>query len=151
MPSFEFSNDEINKIITYFQAESNQPTFLDLSGKVMWEPGEKAAAQKLFNELACTSCHTGGFNKDEAQAPDLHYVKKRLRPDWVSHVWLKDPTAVMDYTVMPNFWDGGNASAVEGLLGDDPQKQMNALTKYLYEIGYDKNPQPFPHQPKDIE
>jgi cytochrome c2 len=142
MPSFSFTNDELNQIVTYFQAESDQPTFEDYSEKVVWEPGEREAAKKLFNELACTSCHTGGFSREEAQAPNLHYVKKRLRFSWVEK-WLTNPQAIMDYTAMPNFWDGGNESAVDGVLGNDPKRQIKALTKYLYEMGYEQYPTPF--------
>lgn len=142
MPTFNFTNDEINKIVNYFRAESDQPIFEDNSAELVWAPGEREAAKKLFNELACTTCHTGGFNNDDPQAPDLHYVKKRMRMSWVKK-WLTNPQAIMDYTPMPSFWDGGKASAVEGVLGDDPQKQIDALTKYIYEMGYDKSPTPF--------
>jgi cytochrome c2 len=142
MPSFNFTNDEINTIVTYFQAEAGQVTFEDAHQKITWEPGEKEAAKKLFNELACTSCHTGGFSKEEAQAPNLFYVKKRLRMSWVEK-WLENPQAILEYTAMPNFWDGGKASAVPGVLNDDPKKQMKALTKYIFEMGYDRDPEAF--------
>ncbi len=152
MPSFNYTNDELNKIISYFNAESAQvsfstkPDFVAADGSVKWLPGEKAAAKEMWDELACTSCHSGGFNNEEAQGPNLHFAKKRLRPDWVQNVWLKDPTKVMPYTVMPNFWEGGTVSAVEGVLGDDPKKQIQAIYKYIYEFGYDKSPTPFKHQ-----
>jgi cytochrome c2 len=142
MPSFNFNNDEINTLVTYFQAEANQVTFEDAHQKITWEPGEKEAAKKLFNELACTSCHTGGFSKDEQVAPNLYYVKKRLRMSWVEK-WFENPQAIMDYTAMPNFWDGGKSSAVPGVLNDDPKKQMKALTKYIFEMGYDQYPEAF--------
>ena len=47
----------------------------------------------------------------------------------------------MPYTPMPNFWDGGKASAMPGILGDDPQKQIKAMTKYLLEISQNSYPQ----------
>jgi mono/diheme cytochrome c family protein len=157
MPSFNFSTEEINKIINYFQADAGmQPTyigrwdFMDMNGNVKWEAGEKEAAKKLFTDLACTSCHTGGFNNDTPQGPDLHYAKKRLRPTWVHGVWLKNPSAVMDYTVMPNFWENGTISAVDGVLENNPEKQMYALMKYIFDFGYDKSPTPFPNQPQDV-
>ncbi|MDA8792700.1 c-type cytochrome [Bacteriovoracaceae bacterium] len=150
MPSFNFSNDEINKLITYFNATHKdaktfheKPSFLDNRGMVKWNPGERDAAKQMWEELACTSCHTGGFNSEEAQAPNLHFAKKRLRVSWLRDVWLKDPTKVMDYSIMPNFWENGTISAVEGVLDDDPKKQINAMIKYLWEFGYDKSPEPF--------
>jgi mono/diheme cytochrome c family protein len=142
MPSFNLSAKEKNALVAYFQADANQPTFEAGNYTWKWEPGEKAAAKRIFDELACTSCHTGGFNKDEAQGPDLHNVKKRLRFSWVEK-WLTDPQAILDYTAMPSFWDGGKEVAVEGVLGDDPKRQIKALTKYLMELGYDKYPVPF--------
>jgi mono/diheme cytochrome c family protein len=141
MPTFNYSNDELNKLIAYFQYDADQVAF-DNPEKIVWEPGEKEAAVKIFNELACTSCHTGGFNKDVAQAPDLHDVKKRIRPAWAEK-WLTNPTAIMPHTTMPNFWEGGTISAVEGVLGNDPKRQIKAVVKYLYDIGNDTYPVPF--------
>lgn len=141
MPSYNFDNDEINKIISYFQAEADQPTFTEANTNWKWEPGERDAAVKIFNELACTSCHTGGFSLDEAQGPNLFYVKKRLRFSWVEK-WIMNPQGILDYSPMPNFWDGGKEVAVEGVLDNDPKRQVRALTKYLMEMGYDKYPAP---------
>lgn len=142
MPTFNFSNDELNKIIAYFQADSGQVTFENL-GPVSWEPGEREAAQKIWNELACTTCHTTGFNSEEAQAPDLHRAKSRLRPTWIEK-WLTDPTAIMPYTTMPNFWDGGNMAAVEGVLDNDPKRQIRAMRKYVQEMGNESYPPALP-------
>ncbi len=140
MPSFNFTNDELNKLVAYFQLDANQITFAKHNAKVEWEPGEREAAQKMFQELACTSCHTAGFNNEKAQGPDLRQVKLRLRETWINQ-WLINPQAIMPYTPMPNFWDGGKASAMPGILGDDPQKQIKAMTKYLLEISQNSYPQ----------
>ncbi|MBL7665597.1 MAG: c-type cytochrome [Bacteriovoracaceae bacterium] len=143
MPTFNFSTDEINKLIAYFQADADQGTFVEMDEYLTWEPGEKEAAKKLWNDLACVTCHTGGFNNETPQAPNLHFAKKRLRPTWIQK-WLTNPSAMMEYTVMPNFWENGTISASEGVLGDDPQRQIRALTKYILEFSYDRNPQPWP-------
>ncbi|MDH4467829.1 MAG: c-type cytochrome [Bacteriovoracaceae bacterium] len=139
MPSFNFSDDEVNKLVAYFAAESDQTMFADLSGKVNWEPGEREAAIKIFNELACTSCHSTGFTNDTAQGPDLHQVKMRLREAWIKK-WLNNPQAILPYTPMPNFWDDGKTSAVPGVLDDNPEKQINALVKYLLEMSQNDYP-----------
>lgn len=141
MPSFNFSNEDVNKIVNYFQFDAHQDTFVDHSVSIQWEPGEKEAAQKIFTELACTSCHTIGFNKENPQGPDLHNAKMRLRASWIEK-WLTNPPAILPYTPMPNFWDGGNVSAVPGVLGDDPKKQIQAVTKYVMEMGIDSYPKP---------
>ncbi len=137
MPSFNFSEDELNKLVDYFVKDAGQKTFYNKDKKVVWEKGEREAAVKLWNELACVTCHTGGFNNEEAQGPNLHYAHERLRPSWIKK-WLTNPVAIQDYTPMPQFWDEGQQSAVEGVLGDDPKKQIDALTKYIIELGQKK-------------
>lgn len=149
MPTFPFSHDELNKLVMGFQSGANQQTF-EAQDKVVWEPGEKEAAKRIFDELACTTCHTQGFNKDEPQAPDLHYAKGRLRASWIES-WLSNPQSYLPYTTMPAFWDDGEGnatSAVEGVLNDDPKRQMRAVRKLIQEMGYESQPKPFPNQAK---
>lgn len=140
MPSFNFSNEELNSLVSYFQLEANEITFAKHKSKVEWEPGEREAAQKMYQELACTSCHTIGVNNETPQGPDLRQVKLRLRESWIEK-WLINPQAIFPYTPMPNFWDNGNVSAVPGVLGDDPQRQIKAMKKYLLEISQNAYPQ----------
>jgi mono/diheme cytochrome c family protein len=145
MPTFNLSEDELNKIVMGFQGGANQGTFQE-SFRVVWEPGEREAAQKMWNELACTTCHTTGFNKDAPQAPDLHHAKNRLRTTWIE-TWLTNPTKILPYTSMPAFWDDGSGnmiSAVDGVLDNDPKRQIQALRKWVQEMGRDGYPQPFP-------
>ena len=136
MPSFELSDEEKNKIVMGFQAGARQPTFVDNKARVIWKPGEREAAVKLFKALECTSCHTGGFTQEEATAPDLHLAKRRLRPDWIKK-WISNPHAILEYTTMTNFWDSGE-SFEETILGGDPRAQQEALVKYLRELGKEK-------------
>ena len=138
MPSFHYSNEQLNKIVTGFQAKSKQQTFDKRVSKVEWLPGEEEGAKALWKALECVSCHSGGFNSEEAQAPNLHLAKKRLRGHWMK-AWLKDPQAMLPGTRMPSFWEGGE-SLEENIFGGDPEKQMNALVKFLQSIGYDKFP-----------
>ncbi|MEC8623671.1 MAG: c-type cytochrome [Bdellovibrionota bacterium] len=138
MPSYHYTNDQINKIVTGFQYKANRQTFVKRVGKVEWLPGEEEGAKKLWNALECVSCHSGGFNSEEAQAPNLHYSKLRLRPTWIKR-WFENPQTIMPGTRMPSFWEGGE-SLEDTIFGGDPEKQMNALVKYLQSIGYDKFP-----------
>lgn len=131
MPSFNLSNEEKNAIVTGFQAKAKQQTFVE-EQKVKWEPGERAAALKLFDSLACVSCHTKGFNNDPATAPDLHKAVPRLRPEWVE-AWLRNPTKFIPTTPMPSFWEGGESLEPE-ILGGDVDKQIQALVKYVIEL-----------------
>lgn len=131
MPSFNFSNQQVNDIVTYFTHRAKKPHF-EKKQNIVWNPGEKAAAAALFESYACTSCHTQGFNNEAPQAPNLYKVSERLRPSWVEK-WLRNPQAILDYTAMPNFWEGGEAQD-GSILGGDPQKQIEALTKYVLEL-----------------
>ncbi len=148
MPSFNFSHDELNSLVLGFQAGAKQNTF-EAPVTVEWEPGEKEAAKKLWNELACTTCHTLGFTSDPAQAPNLHYAKNRLRTSWMES-WLGGPTKILPYTNMPAFWDDGNGNlttASAGVLDDDPKRQIRAVRKLVQEFGFDSSPKPFPKNP----
>lgn len=137
MPSFNLTNEERNLIVAGFQAKAKiEKTFEDVDSNVVWAPGERKAAKQLFESYACASCHSEGFTTDEPQAPNLYYTKKRLRSSWIKK-WLENPQAILEYTVMPNFWEDGVAQDEE-ILGGDPKKQIEALTKYLIEIGHDK-------------
>lgn len=131
MPSFNLTAKEKNAIVTGFQAKAKQETFVE-TNKVEWEPGERAAALKLFDALACVSCHTGGFNNDPASAPNLHKALPRLRPDWIE-AWLRAPTKFIPTTPMPSFWEGGESLEPE-ILGGDVDKQIKALVKYVIEL-----------------
>lgn len=145
MPSFNFTHDELNKLVFGFTAGAGQNAF-DAPVRIEWEPGEKEAAQKIWNELACTTCHTGGFTKEPAQAPNLHYAKKRLREEFME-AWIANPASFMPYTSMPAFWDDGSGNlipAVEGVLDNDPKRQIRAIRKLVQEFGYDTSPAPFP-------
>jgi len=144
MPSFNFTHEEINALVTGFQAGANQTTF-EPEVAIEWEPGEKEAAKRIWNELACTTCHTLGFTNDPAQAPNLHYAKKRLRTTWMEK-WLAGPQSIIPYTSMPAFWDDGSGNlipAVDGVLDNDPKRQIRAIRKLVQEFGYDTNPKPF--------
>ena len=136
MPSFNLTNEEINSIVAAFQMKEKQHSFRDKKEKLVWLPGERRAAKKLFNEFACTSCHTGGFSRDEATAPDLHLSHKRLRSSWIEK-WLSNPQAILDYTTMTNFWEDGESMAPD-ILGGDRERQVKALTKYVLELGMSK-------------
>ncbi len=145
MPTFPLTEKELNVLVQYFQADANQGTFQE-NFTIEWEPGEKEAAKKIWTDLACTTCHTIGFSGDAPQAPDLHHAKKRLRTTWIE-AWIKNPQSFLPYTSMPAFWDDGSGNlipAVDGVLDNDPQRQIQAIRKYVQEMGIDNYPRPLP-------
>ncbi|CBW25142.1 putative cytochrome-related protein [Halobacteriovorax marinus SJ] len=137
MPSFNLSNEERNKLVALFQHKSKQKTFENLPAKVEWLPGERRGALKLIESLGCNTCHAGlPGSISEPTAPNLKYAKRRLRPSWIKK-WLSNPQAIMEGTLMPSFWEDGESMDTE-VFGGDADKQMDALVKYLQEIGEDK-------------
>lgn len=134
MPSFDMTNEERNKLVAMFQAKANQATFEEDNTVVTWEAGEKEAAKKLFNDLACVSCHSAEYTKDQPVAPNLKYAKRRLRASWIEE-WLAAPDKILPGTTMPSFWLDGEAADPE-ILGGDAKKQIKAVTKLLLEEGH---------------
>jgi hypothetical protein len=60
--------------------------------------------------------------------------------------WLKNPQGIIPYTSMPAFWDDGSGnliSAVDGVLDNDPKRQIRAIRKWVQEFSYDRSPVPF--------
>ena len=135
MPSFNLSTEEKNRIVAGFQNGADQPTFTEPTEAVTWFPGEKEETVKLWNALNCVSCHAGGFTKDTPLAPNLHLASKRLRPTWIKK-WITNPQWILPGTSMPSFWgDDGKTPIEAGYFGGDAEKQINALTKYVIELG----------------
>jgi len=138
MPSYNLTDEERNTIVTMFQYKANQKALVDRSKIVNWEPGEKKAAKQLWEELACASCHSSGFNEDDPLAPNIYFVRRRLRPTWVKK-WLVNPQAILPGTLMPSFWEDGESQAPD-ILGGDSDAQMDVLVKYMYDIGTESLP-----------
>lgn len=138
MPTFNLTDEDKNRLVAGFQQGSKQPTFEHPESYVKWAPGEKDEAVKLFNALNCIQCHTQGFNNEEPLAPDLRKASKRLRPSWVK-MWIQNPQSIMPGTTMPNFFgDDGKEPMEPDYFGGDADKQAEALTKYVIELGLKK-------------
>ena len=135
MPSFNLTTEDKNRLIAGFQQGSKQPTMEEPAEFVKWLPGEKEEAVKLFAAYNCVSCHAQGFTKDAPLAPNLYKASARLRPSWIK-LWLKNPQAILPGTSMPSFFgDNGKEPIEPGYFGGDAEKQIDALTKYVVELG----------------
>jgi len=105
MPTFSFSENELGKLVRFFQALSRQPLpyvpepFPALNAK------ETEMARSLFSSPAapCLKCHaTGDPSHDRtATAPNFLLAKGRLKADWVER-WIIDPQAISPGTSMPS-------------------------------------------------
>lgn len=135
MPTFNLSLKDKNRLIAGFQQGAKQGTYEEPETEVQWAPGEREGAVKLWNTYNCVSCHSIGFTKDTPLAPDLHKASARLRPSWI-RLWITNPQNILPGTTMPSFFgDDGKTPIETGVFEGNAEKQINALAKYVIELG----------------
>jgi len=130
MPTFGLDDQNLNGVIHYFQAVSNnleQFRTYDVVAK------ENPAGKALFEKLQCQKCHVlGTIPKDQPTsnlAPDLRMVHDRLNPDWLLP-WLKNPASFLPGTRMTQFWPDYPKSPYPDL-GGDADAQMRAVVAHM--------------------
>ncbi len=105
MPTFSFSDDEIQKLVRFFAAMSSQvqpyiPPKLD----PLTEP-ERTMARQLFTSTSapCLKCHATGdpAHDKNAIAPNFLLARERLKPAWTTR-WITDPAKIAPGTAMPS-------------------------------------------------
>ena len=105
MPTFSFSDNELRKLVRFFQALSQQPMPYIPEQVPTLTAKETDMARSLFSSTAapCLKCHaTGDPQHDKiATAPNFLLAKERLKPDWVER-WIIDPQAISPGTSMPS-------------------------------------------------
>ncbi len=105
MPTFSFSDNELRKLVRFFQALSQQPMPYIPEQVPTLTSKESDMARSLFSSTAapCLKCHaTGDPQHDKiATAPNFLLAKDRLKPDWVER-WIVDPQAISPGTSMPS-------------------------------------------------
>jgi cytochrome c551/c552 len=147
MPTFSFSDNELRKLVRFFEALSQQPlpyipeTVPTLTAK------ENDMARSLFSSTAapCLKCHATGEPAHDkiATAPNFLLAKERLKPDWVER-WITDPQAVSPGTSMPSglfkqqnsqwVFSGPTPSTFNGYEGD----HRKLLTDYIFQLTADE-------------
>ena len=105
MPTFSFSDNELRKLVRFFQALSQQPMPYIPEQVPVLTAKETDMARSLFSSTAapCLKCHaTGDAQHDKiATAPNFLLAKERLKPDWADR-WVLDPQAISPGTSMPS-------------------------------------------------
>ena len=105
MPTFSFSENELGKLVRFFEALSRQPFPYIPDQRPPLTAKETDMARSLFSSPAapCLKCHaTGDAAHDKtATAPNFLQAKGRLKPDWVER-WIIDPQAISPGTSMPS-------------------------------------------------
>lgn len=143
MPTFGFSDDHANQLISYFNGLSKVEipyAYID-DKKISAEHIEAAKQLTSKDYFNCFSCHQQGAKNPEGPkdgwAPDLTLARQRLNPNWILK-WIKDPQKVTPGTKMPSFYPGGP----DNILGGKEDLQIEALRDYLMSIGRGAAPVP---------
>jgi cytochrome c551/c552 len=105
MPTFSFSENELGKLVRFFQALSRQPFPYIPEKRTELTAKEIDMARGLFSSPAapCLKCHATGdpAHDKTATAPNFLEAQGRLKPDWVER-WIIDPQAISPGTSMPS-------------------------------------------------
>lgn len=137
MPTFEFSEEELNILTRYFAALDKAA--YPYAPRPQPDPVMIAAGRDLFGRWQCVKCHVVNGKlpnqPPENMAPDLANVPHRLRAEWL-RPWLADPGKIQPGTRMPaNFPKNPAENAYPEILGGDQAKQIEAVTQYLMTLG----------------
>jgi cytochrome c551/c552 len=105
MPTFSFSENELGKLVRFFQALARQPFPYIPDQTPVLTAKETEMARSLFSSSAapCLKCHATGDPAHDrtATAPNFLQAKGRLKADWVER-WIIDPQAISPGTSMPS-------------------------------------------------
>jgi cytochrome c551/c552 len=105
MPTFSFSENELGKLVRFFQALSRQPFPYIPEEVPALTAKETEMARSLFSSAAapCLKCHATGDPAHDrtATAPNFLQARGRLKPDWMER-WIIDPQAISPGTSMPS-------------------------------------------------
>lgn len=105
MPTFGFTDDQANTVISYFEARDQSRPFL--SEPAPPDPRSLAVGGVVFGMLQCSRCHPTTVQPAQAAsadlAPSLLLAHDRLRYDWVPS-WIQNPQSWVPGTRMPNFF-----------------------------------------------
>src|SRR5580658_2459612 len=143
MPTFSFSENELGKLVRFFQALARQPFPYIPDQEPVLTAKETEMARSLFSSSAapCLKCHATGEPAHDrtATAPNFLQAKGRLKPDWVER-WIIDPQAISPGTSMPsglfkrenNHWvfSGPTPPSFEGYDKD----HTKLLVEYIFQL-----------------
>ncbi len=136
MPTFQFTDDEANRLVEGFMAmEGTQPFVTKAEHEV--DPALLRTGDQLLVRLQCERCHiaaAAGTMEASQLAPSFRLANERLRESWIVD-WVKDPQAITPGTQMPQFWpvdDSGHIiTPLPDVLGGDAEAQMRAVAAFV--------------------
>jgi hypothetical protein len=144
MPTFFFSENELRKLVRFFQALSQQPLPYIPEKQQLLTASETDMARALFTSQAapCLKCHATGDPAHDrtATAPNFLLAKQRLKPGWTER-WLMDPQNIAPGTAMPSglfrkdeqgriVFAGPEPASLQAYPGD----QTKLLVRYIFQL-----------------
>jgi hypothetical protein len=143
MPTFTLSDDEIRKLVLFFEALSSQPDPYIPPKAPEMTAEERTLARNLFTNPAapCLKCHaTGNEAHDKtAIAPNFLLAKDRLQTPWTER-WITDPAKIIPGTAMPSglfkrsgdhwVFNGPQSPELQHYTGD----QADLLVRYMFTL-----------------
>jgi mono/diheme cytochrome c family protein len=157
MPTFGFSDSELNDLTHYFAA-LDRAAYPFLIADDATNPASWAAGKKTFELLKCAQCHPRSIEDmnrpgvDRATlAPNLQMAATRLRHDWIAN-WILRPDEWMPGTRMPTNFpkdEDGRRFSPLGQLFDAPSfaKDREEFARIL---GGDEKAKQFLSSPDDL-
>ncbi|HEY3204782.1 MAG TPA: c-type cytochrome [Thermoanaerobaculia bacterium] len=157
MPTFGFSDQELNDLTRYF-ASLDRAAYPFLVQDYATDPARWAAGKKVFELLKCAQCHPRSIEDmnrpgvDRASlAPNLQMAASRLRHDWIND-WIRRPDEWMPGTRMPTNFpkgdDGKRFSPLAGLL--DAPNFAKDRQEFARLFGSDENAKQFLSDPDAV-
>jgi len=103
MPTFSFSDNELRKLVRFFQSLSQQPmrTSGAGAGVTAKETTWHAACSQAPPALSEVPRHRRPESRQDCHRAKLPPGQERLKPDWVER-WITDPQAISPGTSMPS-------------------------------------------------
>jgi len=105
MPTFNFSPNELQALVNFFMAasEQHQPYIPEQLDPVTSEEQNLARALFTSKQASCLQCHmTGDPGHDvKATAPNFLLAPDRLKPAWTKR-WIYDPQMISPGVNMPS-------------------------------------------------
>ena len=143
MPTFSFSDGEVQKLVRFFAALSSQAQPYIAPKLQPLSPQELTLARGLFTSpgAPCLECHATGepAHDQRATAPNFLLMGSRLKPDWTRR-WMLDPARMAPGTAMPSglFRQEGNRFVFNAQLPPGFQQytgdHAELLVRYIFQF-----------------
>jgi hypothetical protein len=143
MPTFNLSDGEVQKLVRFFGALSQQQLPYMPEPLEPLTPRELTLARRLFTHPAapCLKCHATGdpVTDRTASAPNFLLVPERLQPAWTKR-WIVHPEIIRPGTAMPSglFRRDGDrwvfALAELASFGNYDQDHADLVVRYMFQF-----------------